>query len=150
MVDLQQKVYIHLSQLYLGLSLDGSLMSSYHISTEDVRLARNCLFMVEELEQEQKLSPSREVQRLLARSALLFREYKLGIPTGDGYLGECKIAIKLANENKFKEMMDYGENLKKSFEETDRPFHVLQQNSLIKLPLVYSFYKQSRYQRFYL
>ena len=137
-VDLQHKVYIHLSQLYLGLSLDGSLMSSSHISTEDVRLARNCLFMVEPEQereqeqeqererereqgqgQEQKLSPSREVQRLLARSALLFREYKLGISTGDGYLGECEKAIELANKKKFQEMTDYGKNLKKSFEETD-------------------------------
>ena len=117
-VDLQQKVYIHLSQLYLGLSLNGSL-SSYRISAEDVRLARNCLSMVAELEREQKLSPSREVQYLLALSALLFREYKLGISTGDGYLGKCYEAIELATDNKFKEMLGYCQNLKKSFEGSD-------------------------------
>ena len=75
--------------------------------------------MVAELEREQKLSPSREVQYLLALSALIFRERKVGISTGDGYLGKCYEAIKLATANKFKEMMGYCENLRQSFGESD-------------------------------
>jgi hypothetical protein len=119
-VDLQQKVYIHLSELYLGLSLSGSLASSTYISVDDVLSANNCLSMVAKLEEEgHKLSPLREVQYLLALSALFYRQYQLGITKSSVQednltlsLEKCDKALELATSNEFKEMIRYSRQLK--------------------------------------
>ena len=129
LVDLQQKIYIHLSQLYIGVSLDGSLIPSHDVCKDDIQFARNCLLMVAELEQQQqkKLSPSRNVQYLLALSALSFREFELGIPTKDGYLEKCDEAYQIAVSNNLKEMIRYCQKLRSSFEACLQPMHLSQE-----------------------
>ena len=119
-VDLQQKVYIHLSALYLGQSLSGSLAPSDYVSKDDVSSAKNCLSMVAKLESEgHKLSPMRKVQCLLACSALYYRQSQLGITDVDVKedqrqlsLKVCDEALELASSNDFKEMIRYCQQLK--------------------------------------
>ena len=69
--DLQQKVYIQLAFVYLGSSLNGSMVSAESVSNDDVTSAKNCLMMVAKLIDEgYPLSPLRKVQYLMARSSL--------------------------------------------------------------------------------
>ena len=69
--DLQQKVYIQLAFVYLGSSLNGSMVSAESVSNDDVISAKNCLMMVAKLIDEgYPLSPLRKVQYLMARSSL--------------------------------------------------------------------------------
>lgn len=119
-VDLQQKVYIHLSELYLGLSLSGSLAPSDYVSKDDISSAKNCLSMVAKLESEgHQLSPMRKVQCLLACSALHYRQFHIGITDDDVKKNErqlsldiCDEALQLASSNDFKEMISYCQQLK--------------------------------------
>lgn len=132
-VDLQQKVYIHLSALYLGQSLSGSLAPSDYVSKDDVSSAKNCLFMVAKLKSEgHELSPMRDVQCLLACSALYYRQFQHGITDVDVCnklritdvdvkgdhrqlsLDICDKALELASSssNDFKEMIRYCQQLK--------------------------------------
>lgn len=112
--DLLLKIYIHLSYLYLGLSINGSLAPLTCVSIEDISCAEKCLHEVNKLEKNGlELTPVRNIQYQLALSALHFRKFQHNLPKFDLklLLGSCDKALNIATNNNFKEMIRSCEEL---------------------------------------
>ena len=81
-LDVQQYIYIHLAFLHLACCVNGAMEVTVVIPEDDFTRAKNCLMMVEKLILEgHALSSLRQIQYLLAKSSLLFRQSQLSIST---------------------------------------------------------------------
>ena len=81
-LDVQQYIYIHLAFLHLACCVNGTMEVTVVIPEDDFTRAKNCLMMVEKLILEgHALSSLRQIQYLLAKSSLLFRQSQLSIST---------------------------------------------------------------------
>ena len=111
--DVQQYIYIDIAFLCLVCSVNGTMVVTATIPEDGITCAKNCLMKVEKLILEgHALSSLRQIQYLLAKSNLLFRQSQLSTSTHqrrrpqlESSLRYSKKALNLALECKFGEMV---------------------------------------------
>ena len=118
--DVQQIIYINLASLYLACSMNGTMVVTTAIHEDDITCAKNCLMKVEKsILEGHALSSLRQIQYLLAKSSMLFRQSQLSTSTEqlrrsqlESSLRYSEKAVKLALSCHFGEFARYSRQQK--------------------------------------
>ena len=118
--DVQQIIYINLASLYLACSMNGTMVVTTAIPEDDITCATNCLMKVEKsILEGHALSSLRQIQYLLAKSSMLFRQSQLSTSTEqlrrsqlESSLRYSQEALKLALSCHFGEFVRYSRQQK--------------------------------------